>query len=282
MRRDLILLSYAARASAPKDLAREVDGRRLLQERRFDHQLGVPRGSLIINYGCAGNPRGWEVPPDAHWINSTNAVLQATSKVRSFQAFDRENVAHPMWAVRPETAHGWLREGIRVLARQDHQFQGRGITILEPTRDHVPMVPAADFYTAYFHKTHEFRVHVFNGQIIDFVQKKRRNEDENTGRTTAERVIRSHDNGWIFAHGALSVNEVQKDRLGELAIRACRALGLDFGAVDILARFGEGGNQAVVAEVNTAPAIENTATLEAYANAITRVYNLRVPARVGR
>ena len=58
--------------------------------------------------------------------------------------------------------------------------------------------------------------------------------------------------------------------MGELrttAEHAVEALGLDFGAVDIM--YHE--NTFYVLEVNTAPGLTRTRTLEAYANEIRRL-----------
>jgi len=93
-------------------------------------------------------------------------------------------------------------------------------------------------------------------------------------RTLHQKVVRSHDNGWIFAHNNLHLPAEADATMREAAIGAVRSLGLDFGAVDILARFkGNRLEACAVCEVNTAPGVENTKTLDAYVKAITEVYN---------
>ena len=60
--------------------------------------------------------------------------------------------------------------------------------------------------------------------------------------------------------------------LNELALGALTALGLDFGAVDILACLGKEIprrlSKAVICEVNTSPGLECTQTIKAYVDAI--------------
>src|SRR5690606_21535065 len=157
---------------------------------------------------------------------------------------------------------------------------GRGIQVLEAEagRD----IPISDFYSKYFKKTHEYRYHVFQGRVIDIAQKKKRTDriesDGGTGRRTLhQRVVRSWSNGWIFAHRDLHLPPAANESMSAAAVGAVRALGLDFGAVDVLARFSQRDPSRLLAlavcEVNTAPGVENTVTLNAYVEAIEGVYS---------
>ena len=55
-----------------------------------------------------------------------------------------------------------------------------------------------------------------------------------------------------------------------IAVNAVKALGLDFGAVDII--YNEKENQYYVLEVNTAPGLEGT-TLIKYAERFSKLWN---------
>ena len=116
-------------------------------------------------------------------------------------------------------------------------------------------VPEADLYTQYVKKKKEFRVHVYADQVI-FVQEKRKKNGAD-----ANPLIRSHNNGWVFC----TKNIDEPDGLRVLGLAAVRAVGLDFGAVDII--WNEKYNKLYALEVNSAPGL-CTATTEAYANAI--------------
>ena len=88
-----------------------------------------------------------------------------------------------------------------------------------------------------------------------FVQEKRK-------RRNLENVniyIRSWNNGWVFCHKDIFVPE----GLTDIAVNAINALGLDFGAVDLL--WSKKENLIQVIEVNTAPGLEGS-SLEAYVN----------------
>jgi D-alanine-D-alanine ligase-like ATP-grasp enzyme len=70
--------------------------------------------------------------------------------------------------------------------------------------------------------------------------------------------VRNHDNGFIFVR-----NDVDPDpQVVEQAVKAVVALGLDFGAADII--WNEKQKRAVVLEVNTAPGLEGS-TINDYA-----------------
>lgn len=75
--------------------------------------------------------------------------------------------------------------------------------------------------------------------------------------------VRNHANGWIYARDAIDEPNAMVLEQAKLAITA---LGLDFGAVDII--WNQHRQMAYVLEVNTAPGLEGT-TLIKYADAIS-------------
>jgi glutathione synthase/RimK-type ligase-like ATP-grasp enzyme len=116
-------------------------------------------------------------------------------------------------------------------------------------------------YTLDTKAKHEYRIHVFNGMIIDSQQKKKRNDHEG-----GIRGIRNHANGWVYAREGV----VFPIPVLEQSLRAVKALGLNFGAVDI--GYNELENTAYVYEVNSAPGLTGT-TLDFYTNAFKEYYN---------
>lgn len=74
-------------------------------------------------------------------------------------------------------------------------------------------------------------------------------------------LIRNHANGFVFCRD----NIIEPSDLRDVAIQAVTALGLDFGAVDVI--WNEHYNKCYALEVNTAPGLEGT-TLERYTNKI--------------
>lgn len=76
------------------------------------------------------------------------------------------------------------------------------------------------------------------------------------------KFVRSRRNGWHLEHKSEPPKGVRT-----AAKTAVKALGYDFGAVDLLVR--EGG-EVVVLEVNSAPALRDDYTWTAYTNAIRK------------
>jgi glutathione synthase/RimK-type ligase-like ATP-grasp enzyme len=114
----------------------------------------------------------------------------------------------------------------------------------------------APLYVQYIPKSQEFRVHVMFNKVIFVQEKRKRNGVE------ANKQIRTHDNGWVFC----VKDVVLPEGAAEICTRAVDALGLDFGAVDVVFRQG----RAYVLEVNTAPGLEGT-TLQRYTDALRRL-----------
>jgi hypothetical protein len=155
----------------------------------------------------------------------------------------------------------------------------------------------------------EYRLHVFNGQVIYAVKKVPQNnpktswiaamKDKITSKARADNVritnpildlalevmsedhvrpdmlIRSNTRGWKFSR--IQLNNVG-DRLREAAINAVAALNLSFGAVDM----ATSGAQVYVIEVNSAPGLERT-TLDTWVNTLQAyLRDLAAPARAER
>lgn len=271
---NLIIYTQRPGATSPKELRNALDCRRIAHS-RLGGVREIPPGTVVVNWG-AGRWPDWAQRDDIRFINNPVAVRNKVSKVAQIRRFQEAGVPTLAITTDRRSVEEWLRVGARVLGRQDGSFGGRGIRVYERGREDLG---EHDFYSKYFPKTHEYRAHVFQGGVIDLVQKKRR-QKEAGDRTLHQRVIRSWSNGWIFAHNDLHLPGDTRDRLNDAAVGAVRALDLDFGAVDILVDFGHRHgtrvNNLAVCEVNTAPGLENTKTIQAYVNAIRAVYEAGV------
>lgn len=207
------------------------------------------RFEAIINWGHSApafDTTGIKV------LNRPEAVRVASNKLLAFRKFSEKEVSTLKYTSDIEEAKSWIQDGGKVVCRTIlNGNSGRGIVVARRVEELVP----APLYTRYFVKTNEFRVHIFAGQVIDYVEKKKRNG----AGPEFDPLIRNHNKGWIFAReGVLDVPQVKEE-----AFKAIAALGLDFGAVDIA--WNE--RRAVVLEVNTAPGLTGT-TLTKYLEAI--------------
>lgn len=162
----------------------------------------------------------------------------------------------PEWTDSQPVAEGWQQNKKTLMARTIlNGHSGAGIYVVEPDDFHVPKAP---LYVMYKKKKHEYRVHVFNGEVIDITQKKKRK-----GAEFLDTKIRNHKNGWVYAREDIT----EPEDLRQQAARAMYAVGLKFGAVDLI--WNELENKSYVLEINTAPGLTG-ATLEKYAQAIVK------------
>lgn len=232
----------------------------------------IPRGAFIINFGGGTLPVPYR--DDFRVLNKPEAIALSANKLRTFELLAKSQVPTVKWTTTAGDVFRWISKGHKVLVRSTLSSSGgRGITCLE-TCGSVEAVPNAPLFTRYFPKTHEFRVHVVGGKAIDLTEKKLREELKE--KRDAVSIVRSHDNGWVHAHGDLSiVSDIDRQNLEKLGMDAVRAVGLDFGAVDILASLDSNVprrlSKAVVCEVNSAPGIENEVTRKAYADALNKL-----------
>lgn len=101
------------------------------------------------------------------------------------------------------------------------------------------------YFSKFYPKTAEYRVHVGSGQVL-FISKKV------DGDTSSYNW--NHDKGFYFK---VIKPAFYRPSVVNLAINAIEALGLDFGAVDIMADPTDDDLPiSVVCEVNTTPALE--------------------------
>jgi hypothetical protein len=219
---------------------------------------------LIVNWGRSEYPSRWSGVP---LLNKPESVRDAVDKVRTFKVLSQAGLTDnlPLWTEDMEDAKSYLRDQLTdaVYCRlRTSASGGAGIhlaRVLSELRD-------ARLFTGRVVSSEEYRVHVWTGDILDFSQKKKMSSETREERGfegEPDEFIRSHSNGWIFAREGISVS----DSMRECAISAVSALGLDFGAVDML--LDEEGVPKIL-EVNTAPGLEGT-TLEKYTSAINNL-----------
>ena len=109
----------------------------------------------------------------------------------------------------------------------------------------------------YIDKTHEWRVHTFQGRVLRLARKV-----PNEG---AEQVVAWNQDTSHFKYDIRPGPETLR-QLTTLGTSAVAALGMDFGAVDVIK---DRGGQFYVLEVNSAPGIsDNANTLDAYVQAM--------------
>ena len=238
------IYSYNENSEGAKALAKALGIKRIRHEGK---KLVVKDG--VLNWGASEFQRDMAY---AGVINCPTRIKVASNKLHSFQAFGEAAWA-PKWTDDEETAAMWHADGKAIVLR--HKLtghSGEGIEIVEA--DEAFVGKKAPLYVQYIPKKEEYRIHVNQEQVF-FVQRKARKND-----VADEQVnwkVRNHQNGFIYANKGVEVAEIAK----KYAIEAIKAIGLDFGAVDII--YNAKNDAWYVLEVNTAPGLSGT-TLEKY------------------
>lgn len=230
----------------------------------------------LLNWGCVKRPE-WLPQFEGLVLNDFDSVAAASNKLESYRLFSMHEVPTLDFTTELALAQEWLREGNRIFARTKlNASQGAGITIFD--NEEALGLCRAPLFVKEYKKNREYRVHVLNGEVIDFAQKRKMGDvrlaDNNINEVDPS--IRNHDNGWVFTKSRIDRHE----DIDNVAIAAVQALGLDFGAVDVLAKWKlskeaneHGGKNAlelksaVVCEVNTAPSLSAKSTLDNYIRA---------------
>ena len=242
------ILPYKAGSESAKSLAQALDIKRI--KTKGSKFKGNHR-KVVINWG---NSKVCEEILKCAIINRPECVSKASNKLSFFKAMAEAGVSIPRFTEAPEEAKGWLDENKTVVARTIlNGHSGAGIVLLEGNVEIVK----APLYVEYVPKKEEYRVHVFQGEVVD-VQRKARKKDVADDQVNWK--IRNHANGFIFARGEDVLGAVPEDVLAQ-AKRAVEACGLDFGAVDVI--YNDKQKKAYCLEVNTAPGLTG-ATLEGY------------------
>lgn len=199
----------------------------------------------VINWGSTELPK-WKYS-DNTFLNHPKNVANAVNKLVSFHLLMEAGVPTVEFTVDRSVALGWLSESPVVVRKIVNSSQGKGIEIVEQGE-----LPVAPLYTKFIPKAREYRVHVFNGKVIDVQQKRRRADLEDT----PSGLIKNLENGWVYCREDITP---LPEGAEQVAINAVRALGLDFGSVDMLSKKGS----VYVLEVNSASGLEGV-TLEKY------------------
>lgn len=199
---------------------------------------------VLINWG---NRQG--VPfRDARYLNSAIAVTNASNKLTAFEVMGYNGVQIPeFWTTRVAIPDDAFPVVCRTVL---NGHSGAGIVIANTREELV----AAPLYVKYMKKRDEYRIHVGRNGIIAIQRKAIPN-----GTEPIDTRIRNHHNGYVFVRGDVNPPE----QVITQATAAINALGLDFGAVDII--WNNHYQLATVLEVNTAPGLEGQ-TITDYAN----------------
>lgn len=187
-------------------------------------------------------------------LNRAGAISRAADKVVALEMLQAKGIATIPFFLTWEEAYTAAEGGV-IFGRRRSGMGGRDIVVYEPHHREPAFVH--DWFTIYREPTREVRIHVVHDRVVR-IQGKYKDFPEQAARNP---YVRNYEQGYRFR----APKQKLHSRRREQAIESVRALGLDFGAVDMLL-FGDGA-ESLVLEVNTAPSC-SPMTLAAYAQAI--------------
>lgn len=234
----------------------------LRQIRLAGSSIHRQRSKTIINWGNSGRTLPPQGLGSGHYVlNPTVLVEIAANKLSTFESL-KDNTRIPEYTTDYETACEWIEEGCTVVER--HTLTGHSGVGVEIVEDVEELSADCPLYVQYVKKQDEYRVHIMGGQVIDVQRKARRSDvpDEDVNWQ-----VRNHQNGFCYMRENVNPDT---DVIVQ-ALNAIEALGLDFGAVDVIWNRYQG--KAYVLEVNTACGLEGT-TLERYKVAFQELLTL--------
>ncbi len=205
-------------------------------------------------------------------LNLASSILRNTNKLRSLSIFRNDGINVPDFYTSKREI-----KSFPVLGRDKNHHGGLDIVIIEGNPilqyNDLNKVPDKDFYVKYIPSRMEYRVHVFNNEIIRVTKKAFRGHDRD-GKVIEEKgIIKNDTYGWGHKH--IELDEFPEE-YSEIAIKAVKSMKLDFGAVDLL--IAKQDDKPYILEVNSCPRL-NSIGLEIYADKISSLLGYKAPER---
>lgn len=229
--------------------------------------------SVMVNWGRSKGQNLY-----GNIINNPFAVKNCVRKDKTYSILDISNVPIPAFAFSKEVGFSYIKEGGCVIRHVVDGKGGEGVEVVLNNDKYKSLLdfPDAPLYTKFYNKTHEIRLHVYHGEILQIVEKKRigKAKREDQGIVLNEHV-RNHSNGWALVKNDVTPILSEDRTLKVQAVRAIQRIGLTFGAVDMMVRLDKDCREVLdcaIAEVNTAPGIEGS-TLELYVDRMANHIN---------
>jgi len=226
----------------------------------------APHDDILLNWGLSSLPD--HLKKDKIIINHPDAVKVAVNKLATLKRLKEMILPIPTFTTDIDVAKTWIDQAGFVVCRTLlSSSSGKGIVIAKTKEELVP----APLYTLLYRKKREFRVHVVDYSF--YIQQKKRMTAESLeakGISSRNKYVRNLQNGYIYSSDH-DISLVDEANIVGLAINSINALDLVFGAVDIMECVD--GTFRIL-EINTAPGLKNTKTLEFYINELSDIINV--------
>ena len=199
----MYIYSYNTHSESVKNLKEAMGLRKI---RNTNSRFVGSRDKKVINYGSSNLP---DEVMKCNVINRPNWVRSCSNKLYFFQhmseSYQGINPRLPEWTSNLEIVRQWIVGGHKVMARTVLQgHSGEGIVVLEMNKPMPEGLEDCRLFTKYVKKKDEYRVHIVDGEIIDFARKALHNDVE----PSPERfLIRNYNNGFIYAREGVVLPE---------------------------------------------------------------------------
>lgn len=239
---------------APRFLAKATGAQLISYEKQ--RPIALRPESCIINWGNSTLDREFSTNPPIRIYNKPENVDLCCSKIKSLTALHEADIPAVEFTTNYHEAEDWYLSGNVVYTRLfDRSSRGRGIIVRIPgegeNKGVFPFLPEAKLYTKRFKGKLEYRIHIFDGKIIQIQQKKKRKDADNK-----DFYVKNVANGYVFA-----IQNIDCPLFVQRAcIQAVECLGLDFGAIDV--GFAPTTGEFRIFEINTRPALMGTTMLK--------------------
>jgi glutathione synthase/RimK-type ligase-like ATP-grasp enzyme len=266
--------------------ATDVTGKKLQDSLDISGGAVTPKGAKKIVIGWGAKTKEAVKLGKATVLNHPDKIRDNRNKFKTLQALQNAKVNVAKFASADEIMN-LLKNGkikLPLVGRKNYHQGGKGFwTCL--TKGHVTdaIEKGAQYFQEYIPIKDEFRLHIFGDKLVWGVKKVQRNNmaeafkeqhaekiknsavkgnkelDQDTLNYTLEKlagrvqpdadmIVRSNMRGWKFSH----ITKIDKTLIEE-AVKAVKAAGLDFGAVDCC--IDEDGKPWVI-EINTGPGLD--------------------------
>lgn len=210
-------------------------GRVLAECLRLPHGSTPPddRQDLLIRWGNRASVR----LQAGFTLNPRRGIIQAGDKLGSLDLMRGAGVMTPDYGT---SAH---HTNLPVLARMRNHTRGQDIRLCMNMADVATALrEGSEYIVEYIPTAREYRARVVGDRCVRVSEKVLREAGEYV------QYCRNYETGWVFMQPRVRLNAFQE----AMAVAAVRALGLHFGAVDLVV--GDDGHTYIL-EVNTAPAL---------------------------
>jgi len=178
--------------------------------------------------------------------NNAEAISKASNKPLARKIFKKNNIPIPATYTIEDLKY--TIPDIPLIGRKKRHWGGKNLYFCETDLDIINAITkGAVYFSEFYQKTKEYRVHVAHGKCLIVYEKTASDENE-----IAWNLQVDDENTFK----AIRWSEINPE-IAKLGIDSINILGLDYGAVDILAEpSNEHEHKAVVSEVNTAPKLK--------------------------